>query len=94
MKKSILIIALITLSTVTFSQTKPKYKYKITLGADEFNRLLELVHNYKDDQVYNQKLSSDQKVTYTQNIDIYLFNLSKTVKIDSVLIDTLKPIKK
>ena len=79
-------MAIMAIATITFGQTKPKYKYSVILTPADYNRLMDLAHNYKDDQAYNLKLNSEQKVTYIQNIDMYLFNLNKSIKIDSTLI--------
>lgn len=93
-------MAIMAIATVTFGQTKPKYNYSVILTPSDYNRLVDLAHNYKDDQAYNPKLNSEQKVAYIQNIDMYLYNLNKSVKVDSTLIASdstkinSKPIKK
>ncbi len=95
-------MALIAITTLSFAQVKPvkpKYNYFITLPEDIYIQLINIAHNYKDQQVYNQKLTNDQKVALTQSVDMYLFDLSKSIKVDSALVaDTIrtnpKPIKK
>jgi hypothetical protein len=94
MKKSILILALLAITSISFGQTKPKYKYSVTLSPDELNHLLQYAYDCKDQQLYNPKLTNEQKVSNTQNIDMYLFDLHKRLKIDSVLIDTSKVLSK
>jgi hypothetical protein len=102
MKKIILLLAFMVPVTLSFCQTKsvkPQYNYSITLPENVYAQLVNIAHDFKDQQIYNQKLTTDQKVTISQSIDMYLFNLPKSIKVDSVLAvaDTtkinFKPIK-
>jgi len=87
-------LALIAITNLSFAQVKPvkpKYNYFIVLPEDTYIQLINIAHNYKDQQIYNQKLTNDQKVAITQSVDMYLFDISKNIKVDSALVaDTIR----
>lgn len=98
MKKIIFILALLATTITTFAQSvvkadtaksavkKASYNYFIAVPVDDYNGIIDALHDYKDQMVYNDLLTPEEKVSNQKRVAAYLFNIHKRVKIDSVLI--------
>jgi aromatic ring hydroxylase len=94
MKKSLLFAAaLVAFAAASFAQTKPKtpaaptprkqHTYTVTLPANDYQQLVQLASEHKGTILYMPTLTADQKVQYMQQLETYLVQLPKRIKVDS-----------
>jgi aromatic ring hydroxylase len=96
MKKTILLAAaLVAFAAASFAQTQPKtaspvkptprkqHTYTVTLPANDYQQLVQLASEHKGTILYMPTLTADQKVQYMQQLETYLVQLPKRIKVDS-----------
>ena len=97
MKKTILIIALVLISALTFAQSKKdtakavpvKYNYFIVVPAADFQQLQQTALEFKRLQMYDPQTTAEQKVQMFKGIETYFKALPGRLKVDSVAIGAL-----
>jgi hypothetical protein len=92
MKKTVLVVAILAFSLGSFAQakkdtTKQKAVYEkfIKVQVGDYRQLIDIANDYKTQVKYNALMEPADKIAIQVNIEKYLFELSKKVKIDSVL---------
>jgi len=96
MKRTFL-LATILLSTATlFAQaktepkaapTKPQYQKVVQIPIEDFNALYEIANHSRQRAIYDPNFEPEQAVNYQKQIDAYLKELGKRVKLDSVKVE-------
>lgn len=87
MKKTILLTALIGASLVSWGQTKKdtaKYEKFVKVPISDYQQLVGLADAYKGAVKYNPLISDKDSRAFEANLEKYLFDLPKRVKLDSV----------
>ena len=92
MKKIIITSALLLITAASFAQaktapTKPQYIKGYFILTDDLNALLQLANERKQAVIYESNFEPTQAVNYQKQIDAYLKELGKRVKLDSVKVD-------
>lgn len=62
----------------------PKYIKVVTVPLDDFNTLSQALTQWKALVIYDATLTAEQKIATQQNINAYIQNLNKVIKLDSV----------
>ena len=89
MKRSTLLILSFFAVAVGYGQTKKdtakaRYDYFVKIRVQDYQQLIGIAGDYSKQVKYNPLMKSDDKVTVQINIEKYLFDLPKSVKLDSV----------
>lgn len=87
MKKLILPILLTAVSLTCAAQTKPQYKKVVVIPIEDYQTLVGALNQSKSALIYQPGITADQKVQTQQQIDAYLQELPKRVRLDSVKVE-------
>lgn len=96
MSKQLLIAALLLSTTSLFAQlktepkaapTKPQYQKVVQIPIEDFNALYEIANHSRQRAIYDPNFEPEQAVNYQKQIDAYLKELGKRVKLDSVKVE-------
>lgn len=102
MKQLLIMLLILAASiTATSAQTKkeipppkPKYEFFVKVSLEDFNSLYQAIQAYQRIVIYDESLTSDQKVQMQKNLLKYIPELGSRVKKDSTLLIGTQPIKK
>lgn len=89
MKRAILLILSLLAVAVSYGQTtkdtaKAKYDYFVKVPVRDYQQLINIANDYQKQLKYNSLMKADDKISVQINIEKYLFDLPKSVKLDSV----------
>jgi len=93
--KKLLLILLLSIPVIGFSQVKvdtpkPVYKKVIVLEVNDVNICINGLNELKRLVMYEPNTTADQKVEAYKNIETYISELNKRIKLDSVKIEPPK----
>ena len=98
MKKTIIIISLISLSIASFGQAKPQpenkpvYQKYIKLQVNDGGIFLQSLENWKRLTLHDPTLADAAKVKTMTDIEAYIKDITTRLKVDSVRIDSVKAV--
>lgn len=90
MKKSIVTLMLAFIVSAAFSQKpdtthRKEYEYFIMVSIKDYQQLTGIATAFVSQIKYNPLVKADEKISAQINIERYLFDLPKSVKLDSTL---------
>jgi len=65
---------------------KPVYNYFVKMSTNDVNQYLQLLRDYKAVLPYDPSKADTEKVNLQKGIDAYISKLTRTLKVDSILI--------
>jgi hypothetical protein len=83
---TLILSACLTASAQT-KPTPPQYKKVVVIDVQDYQTLTGALNDSKISVIYNPGMTADQKVTMQQQIDAYLKELVKRVRLDSVKVE-------
>lgn len=63
---------------------KARYDYFVKVPVRDYQQLINIANDYQKQLKYNSLMKADDKISVQINIEKYLFDLPKSVKLDSV----------
>ena len=91
MKKTIITLALISITVMGMAQTKKDtskhYQKFIKLEPQDLNQLIMIATDYRRLSTYDPSQGGDAKVALQVNLDKWLKELQSKIKVDSTLVE-------